>query len=185
MSIGAWVAVAVAVVVLLYVIKLYNSLVRHRNMTREGWSGIDVQLRRRVDLIPNLVETVKSYAAHEKGIFEDIAAKRAQSINANGVADQAQAEKALSGAIGRLFAVAEGYPQLKADGNYLHLQEQLAEIEDHLQMARRYYNGTARELNNLVESFPSVIVASSFGFKVAPNFDLGDPAAATVPSVKF
>jgi LemA protein len=185
MSTPAWIAVAVIVVVVIYIISAYNNLVRHRNSTKEGWSGIDVQLRRRFDLIPNLVETVKAYAAHEKGIFEEVAAKRASSMSANTVADKVQAEKALSGALGRLFAVAEAYPDLKADANFRALQDELAGIEDQLQMARRYYNGTARELNNLVESFPSVLVASTFGFKKEPFFELGDPAAAAVPKVAF
>ncbi len=185
MGITAWVAVAAGVVVVLYFISIYNKLVRHRNATKEGWSGIDVQLRRRFDLIPNLVQTVKGYAEHEKAIFEEVAAKRASSINANSVPDRAQAENALSGALGRLFAVAEAYPDLKADANFRDLQNQISEIENQLQMARRYYNGTARELNNLVESFPSVLVANTFGFKQAPYFELGDAGAAAVPSVSF
>jgi LemA protein len=188
MSTNAWIAVAVVVIVLailLYLISTYNHLVRNRNLTREGWSGISVQLRRRVDLIPNLVETVKAYAAHEKGIFEDISARRAMSMQASSVTDQVQAEKALSGALGRLFAVAEAYPDLKADANYRGLQEELSSIEDQIQMARRYYNGAARELNILVESFPSVLVAGAFGFKTEPYFELADPSEAAVPHVSF
>jgi LemA protein len=183
--ISAWIAIAVVVLVLGYAISVYNRLVRARNMTQEGWSGIDVQLRRRFDLIPNLLETVKGYAAHERGVFEEITRLRAASMNAGTVADQVQAEKALTGALGRLFAVAEAYPDLKADANFRNLQEELSDIEDHLQMARRYYNSTARELNILVESFPSVLVARSFGFKTEPYYEIGDPAAAAVPKVAF
>jgi LemA protein len=184
-SISAWIAIAVVVVVLVYAINIYNKLVRNRNMTKEGWSGIDVQLRRRYDLIPNLLETVKGYASHEKGVFEEVTKLRAAGMNAGSITDQVQAEKALTGALGRLFAVAEAYPDLKADANFRSLQEELSEIEDHLQMARRYYNGTARELNILVESFPSVLVAKSFGFTTEPYYEIGDPAAAAVPKVAF
>lgn len=186
MSNYVWIAVVVVVVaVLLYIISTYNSLVRHRNMTREGWSGISVQLRRRVDLIPNLVETVKGYAAHEKSVFADVAARRSMSMQAGSVADQAQAEKTLSGALGRLFAVVEAYPDLKADAGYRNLQEELSSIEDEIQMARRYYNGAARELNNRVESFPGVLVAGPFGFKTEPYFELSDPSEAVAPRVAF
>ncbi len=185
MSTSMWVLSAIVVAVLAYAITIYNKLVRHRNLVREGWSGIDVQLRRRADLVPNLVTTVQGYAAHEKGLFEEIARRRAESLGANTVADQVQAEKGLSGALGRLFAVAEAYPQLKADANFLALQTQLAEIEDQLQMARRYYNGTARDQNILIESFPSLLVAKSFGFQTEPYFELDDEAARSVPQVSF
>lgn len=185
MPVSAWVAIAVAVLVLLYAISIYNALVRNRNLTREGWSGIDVQLRRRFDLIPNLLETVKGYAAHERAIFDEVSAKRAAAMGANTVTDQVQADKALSGALGRLFAIAEAYPELRADANFRALQEELSAIEDQLQMARRYYNGTARELNILVESFPSVLIAGAFRFQKEPYYELGDPAAAAVPKVAF
>ena len=121
MSISAWIAIAVVVVVLIYAINIYNKLVRNRNMTKEGWSGIDVQLRRRYDLIPNLLETVKGYASHEKGVFEEVTKLRAAGMNAGSITDQVQAEKALTGALGRLFAVAEAYPDLKADANFRSL----------------------------------------------------------------
>ncbi|WP_144641211.1 LemA family protein [Bordetella genomosp. 13] len=184
---STWVvAVCIAVVAVLgYVVITYNALVRLRALAREGWSGISVQLRRRTDLVPNLVETVKAYAAHEKGIFDEIAARRATSINAAGVAQQAQAEQALNQSLGRLMAIAEAYPDLKADANFRGLQDSLAEIEDQLQMARRYYNGTARELNIRVESFPSNLVAGSFGFRQEAYFELDDPADAAVPHVAF
>ena len=155
-------------------------------MVREGWSGIDVQLRRRTDLIPNLVETVKAYAAHERGVFEDVTAKRASSITASGVGDHAAAESALSGSLGKLIAVAEAYPQLKADQNFLDLQAQLADIEDQIQMARRYYNGTVRNLNISIQSFPDVLVARPFGFKEEPFFELDDRATqGAAPQITF
>lgn len=185
MPTAAWVAIAVLVLVVLYAITLFNKLVRHRNMVREGYSGIDVQLLRRSDLIPNLLETVKGYAAHEAALFADVTARRASSMNAGSIADQAVADKALSGALGRLFALAEAYPDLKADANFRALQADLSNIEDQLQMARRYYNGTARDYNILVESFPNVLVAGSFGFKKEPFFELADPASAAVPKVAF
>src|SRR5437870_7459980 len=155
-----WIVVAaVLLAILVYAIATFNRLVRQRNLVREGWSGIDVQLRRRTDLVPNLVETVKGYAAHERGLFEDVAKNRAQSIAADNVGGQAAAEKALQGSLARLFAVAEAYPELKANKNFLELQQQLAEIEDQLQMARRYYNGAVRNLNIGIESFPGVLLS--------------------------
>ena len=137
-----WIVLAVVVALAVYAIVIYNRLVRLRNMVREGFSGVDVQLRRRTDLVPNLVETVKAYAAHERGVLEEVTATRASSIAATDVHGQAAAARALQAALGRLFALAEAYPQLKADRNFLELQTQLADIEDQLQMARRYYNGT-------------------------------------------
>lgn len=163
----------------------YNRLVRLRNLVGEGWSGIDVQLRRRADLIPNLVETVKGYAAHERGLFDEIAEMRAKSIGAHGVAEQAAAERGLTAALGRLFALAEAYPELKADANFRHLQEQLAEIEDAIQKARRYYNGTVRDYNTRIQSFPDNLLAGKFGFAEAEFFELEDEAARAVPRVAF
>jgi LemA protein len=177
-----WIIVAVLAVVLLWGIVVYNRLIRLFNLVREGWSGIDVQLRRRTDLIPNLVDTVKAYAAHERKLFEEITARRASSIAANNVTGQAIAELALQGALGRLFAVAEAYPELKANQNFLELQKQLSEIEDQLQMARRYYNGAARDLNIHIHSFPDMIVAKPLGFRDQAFFDIDDKDAA-VPKV--
>lgn len=176
-----WIILAVIVVIAIYAIALYNGLVAKRNLVREGWSGIDVQLKRRADLIPNLVETVKGYAAHEKGIFEDVAEKRAASMRAGDVASQAAADRALSGALGRLIAISEAYPELKADANFRDLQGQLAEIEDQMQMARRYYNGTVRDLNTAVQSFPAVLVAGPLGFHAEPFYEIEDRAAAQIP----
>ena len=167
-----------------YVVLAYNRLVRARNMLQEGWSGIDVQLRRRADLVPNLIETVKGYAAHEHGIFEDLA-KRAQSLADNTLTGQVAAAQAMEGALGRLFAVAEAYPALKADANFRQLQTELEQIEDQVQLARRYYNGVAREMNTRVQSFPGNLVAAAFNFTPASYFELGDEAARAAPKVAF
>ena len=183
MSVPAWITALVVAALAVYVVVIFNRLIRLRNMTREGWSGIDVQLRRRADLIPNLVATVKGYAEHERTVMEEVTARRSATLNVTGVPEQAQAQRELSGALGRLFAVAEAYPQLRADANFRALQSELAETEDHIQMARRYYNGCVRELNTLIESFPSIIVAKSFGFAVAPYFALDNAEQAAVPKV--
>jgi LemA protein len=179
-----WIVGAVVGVIAVYAVAIYNRLVRQRNLAREGWSGIDVQLKRRTDLVPNLVETVKAYAAHERGLFEEVTVKRASSIAAHEVKEQAAAERALQGALGRLLAVAEAYPELKANENFLKLQQQLAEIEDQLQMARRYYNGTVRNLNISIQSFPDTLIARPLGFREEPYFDIDDGDAA-VPAVGF
>ena len=179
-----WMVGIVVAVLVVYAVVIYNRLVRQRNMVREGWSGIDVQLRRRTDLVPNLVETVKAYAAHERNLFEEVTARRASSIAADNVKGQEDAERALKGALGKLFALAEAYPQLKADQNFRKLQDQLAEIEDELQMARRYYNGTVRDLNINIQSFPDVLLARPLGFREAPYFEIDDEAAA-VPVIDF
>jgi LemA protein len=181
-----WIVFAAIAAVALYAVVVFNRLTRQRNMVREGWSGIDVQLRRRTDLIPNLVETVKAYAAHERGVFEDITAKRATSMAASSVGGQASAARALSGSIGQLMAVAEAYPQLKADQNFRDLQAQLADIEDQIQMSRRYYNGAVRNLNITIQSFPDVVVARTTGFKEEPFFELDDRATQGVaPQIAF
>ncbi len=175
---------AVAAVAL---ILLYNGLVKARQVKEEAWSGIDVQLKRRADLIPNLVETVKGYAAHERGTLEEIVALRnkAQAVPSGDVAGRAAAEGMLSQALGRLFALAEAYPDLKANQNYADLQASLEKTENEIQMARRYYNGAARDLNVRVESFPANLVAGSFGFSKAPYFEITNEADRAVPTVKF
>ena len=158
-----------------YAIVVFNSLVRTRQMANEAWSGIDVQLKRRSDLVPNLVETVKGYAAHERAVLEEvtrIARRRARALPEGDVAARAQAEGALSVALGKLFALAENYPDLKASGNFLELQQQLSDLENELQMARRYYNGAVRNLNVLVQSFPSNLIAGLFGFAPRDYFEL-------------
>jgi LemA protein len=185
MSTTGWIVAAIAAVVVVYLIAVFNRLVRQRNVVREGWSGIDVQLKRRTDLVPNPVEAVKGYAAHERSLFEEIASRRAASVAASDVGGQANAERALSGSLGKLMAVAEAYPDLKANQNFLELQKELSEVEDHIQMARRYYNGAVRNLNISIQSFPDVIVARSLGFREEPFFELESRAEAAAPQVGF
>jgi LemA protein len=180
-----WIVLAILAAAAVYGIGVFNRLVRLRNLVREGWSGIDVQLKRRTDLVPNLVETVKGYASHERTVFEEVTATRASSIAADNVSAQASAEHALQASLGKLFAVAEAYPELKADKNFLALQQQLADIEDQLQMARRYYNGTVRNLNISIQSFPANLLAGTFGFHEQPFFQLDDRGQAAVPGVAF
>lgn len=181
----AIVSLSIAVVIILYLIVAFNSLVKLKNMTEEGWSGIDVQLKKRYNLIPNLVNSVKGYAKHEKEVFENVSAMRSTGINAATVKEQAQAENMITQALGKLFAVAENYPDLKANENFMDLQHQLTQIESDIELARRYYNGTVRENNIKVESFPSNIVASMFTFKKFDFFELDEPGARTVPKVDF
>lgn len=179
-----WIIIALVVAVALAVVAIYNGLVRGRNMVNEAWSGIDVQLKRRHDLVPNLVSAVKQYATHERSIFEEVSEARARSIAVTGdVAAQAKAENMLSGALRSLFAVAEAYPDLKASDNFRQLQENLDKLEEEIQMARRYYNGTAREQNNRVMQFPSNIVAGMFHFAQVVYFELDNPAEKAVPVV--
>jgi LemA protein len=182
-----WVILALLVGVAGYAIVIYNSLVSNRQMVREGWSGIDVQLKRRTDLIPNLMETVKGYMAHERGTLEAVveARARATSAAASGPEARAKAEGELSAALGRLFALAEAYPDLKANTTFLEFQAALRGVEDEIQMARRYYNGAVRNLNVQVESFPSNIVANTFKFQQAEYFELDNEAERAVPQVKF
>ena len=182
---NGWIIVAVVAAIALYVMFVFNRLVRLRNLAREAWSGMDVQLKRRSDLVPNLVETVKGYAAHESGVLEEVTARRQSSLAAGDIAGRAFAEQLLQGALGKLLAVAEAYPGLKADKNFLSLQQQLAEIEDQLQMARRYYNGTARNLNISIQSFPDNLFAGLLGFREQPFFELEDRAQAAAPAVAF
>ncbi len=182
-----FISLAIVAAIALYVVFIYNGLVKARQMKEEAWSGIDVQLKRRADLIPNLIETVKGYAAHEKSTFEEVIAmrNRAQAVPTGDVEGRAQAEGLLSQALGKLFALAEAYPDLKANTNFLELQRSLETIEGELQMSRRYYNGAARDLNVRVESFPSNLVAGQFGFAKAPYFEIDNPADRAVPTVKF
>ena len=168
-----------------YLVYIYNSLVSNKNLVAEGWSGIDVQLKRRADLIPNLVETVKGYASHEDKVFRDIAELRAKSIAGGSVNEQSVVGQAMSQALGRLFAIAEAYPELKADANFRDLQEKLSGIEDEIQLSRRYYNGSVRNLNTLIESFPSNVVANFFRFTKSEFFEIGDAAQRETPKVDF
>jgi len=180
-----WIVLGVVVLVLLYFVATYNRLVRLRALVKEGFSGITVQLRRRADLIPNLVETVQGYASHEREVFEEVSKARAASVNAGSVAATAQADAQLTGMLGRLFAVAEAYPELKANTNFLQLQDQLANIEGELQGARRYYNATVRDLNSTIQSFPPVLIARPMGFNEEPFYQDDDPAIQNAPKVSF
>jgi LemA protein len=164
---------------------MYNSLVQLRVRADSAWSDIDIQLKRRHDLIPNLVETVKGYAAHEKGTFENIAKFRSQAMQATTPADKAQAEGQLSGALKSLFAVAENYPELKASEQFTGLQNSLNSIEDNIQNARRYYNAVVRDFNTRVQSFPSNILAGMFGFQTRQFFEMESPADSENVAVKF
>ncbi|MCG6893744.1 MAG: LemA family protein [Desulfobacteraceae bacterium] len=166
-------------------ILIYNRFIKLRTMVEEGWSGIDVQLKRRANLIPNLIESVKGYMSHEKSLLSDVTELRTRSIEAKTVEDQSRVESQLSQALANVFAVAENYPDLKASSNFLSLQDQLAEIEDQIQMARRYYNGTVRNLNIKVEQFPSNIVARVFHFVKAEFFEIEEPGDRAVPRVQF
>lgn len=169
-----WILIAIIAAILAYLILTYNGLVSLRNRARGAWSDIDVQLKRRYDLVPNLVATVKGYASHEQGVFEDVARLRAHAMGSEGSKEREGAEAQLSGAIKTLFAVAESYPELKADASFRDLQKQLTEIEDNIQYARRYYNAVVRDLNTKCEMFPSSLVANSFGFKQMEYFQVGE-----------
>ena len=180
------VVAALAGLVLLWAILTFNRLIRLRQMMREGWSGIDVQLKRRADLVPNLVETVKAYKIYEQDVLERVTRLRSEAVaarEADGPEAIGEKEGELAGALVQLFAVAEAYPDLKASEVFLDLQNNLVEVEDHLQMARRYYNGTVRNLNIKVESVPSNIIAGMFRFVRAQYFQLEDPAQRAAPKV--
>tara|TARA_R110002049_G_scaffold51859_2_gene146000 strand:- start:213 stop:794 length:582 start_codon:yes stop_codon:yes gene_type:complete len=183
----ALIALVVVVLVLLYGVKIYNGLVRNRQMVKEGWSGIDVQLKRRTDLIPNMIAAVKGYMSHERDTLEEVTSlrARAQAVGDDKPAERAQIEGMLTASLGRLLAIAENYPDLKASQNFMELQQALQTIEDQIQLARRYYNGAVRQLNIHVEQFPSNIVAGMFGFKSAEFFEVDEPADRDVPTVSF
>ena len=163
------------------VISIYNKLVRLRNTVKSSWSDIDVQLKKRFDLVPNLVETVKGYASHEKTVFEKVTQARSMAMQATSPADMAKAENMLRDTLKTLFAVAEAYPELKANANFLQLQSQLQEMENNIEYARRYYNAVVRDYNILIESFPSNLVASQFGFKQEELFQLEAPEVERKP----
>ncbi|WP_394690326.1 LemA family protein [Hoeflea sp.] len=184
---GTWIILAVLAGIVLYGISLYNTLVKNRQMAGEGWSGIDVQLKRRADLIPNLLEAVKGYMSHEKELLEEVTRLRSQAVAGSGGSPESRAslEGALSGALGRLMAVAESYPDLKANENFMEFQQALEETENEISMSRRYYNGAVRNLNVSVESFPSVLIAKQFGFVKAEYFEIEDDSDRAVPKVSF
>jgi LemA protein len=167
-----WIVLGIVAVVLLAVVWIFNRLVTLRTRVDNGWSQIDVQLRRRADLIPNLVETVKGYAAHERELFERVTEARARSLGATGVADQADAENQVSAGLRQLLAVVENYPELKANQNFLALQEELIGTESKIAYARQFYNDQVMRLNTLIRSFPSSIIARAFGFQERPFFEI-------------
>ena len=187
---GLWVILALVVLLLIAFIASYNRFVRQRNLVQESWRQIDVELRRRHDLIPNLVETVRGYATQERTVLEAVTEARASAVqtmqaSASGVAAQAQVETQLGRALGNLFAVAENYPDLKSSQNFLALQQQLAETEDRIAAGRRFYNNNVRALNTRVEAFPSSIVAGMFHFTKADYFEVEDPSVRAPVNVDF
>jgi LemA protein len=180
-----WILVAVIVILLIWAVLSYNGFVTLTQRVKEAWSDIDVQLKRRYDLIPNLVETVKGYAAHEKTVLEDVTNARTAAMSATAPSQKAGAENMLSGALKSLFAVAENYPTLKANENFLELQRQLEDTENKLQAARRFYNSVVQDLDTRLQRFPGNFIGSSFGFKPADYFQLGaEEAAAAQQPVK-
>ena len=180
-----WIILGVIVLALLYGVAVYNRLVRLRALVREAFSGITVQLRRRADLVPNLVSTVQGYATHERETLDAVTAQRTAATSAGRVAATAQADAAMTAMLGRLMAVAEAYPDLKADANFRELQTELSGLETELQSARRYYNATARDLNTRVVSFPDMFFAGPMGFREEPYYEDADPAIQSAPKVDF
>jgi LemA protein len=176
---------AIGLALAFYAIGIYNRLVKLRTTVSEAWSGIDVQLKKRYDLIPNLIETVKGYATHERETLESVTNARAAALSAKGVENQQAAENNLNRAITGLFAVAERYPDLKSNTNFLQMQQDLSAIEQDIERARRYYNGSVRDQNILIDSFPSNMVANSFGFQKSPFFELDNEGERAVPKVSF
>ena len=176
-----WIIVLVVVVLLvLYLVAAYNGLIRGRNQVENAWSQIDVQLKRRIDLIPNLVETVKGYAAHEKSTLEAVISARSAAMSATSVADKAQAENVISGALKSLFALSEAYPDLKANANFQQLQSELSSTEDRIAYARQFYNDNVRAYNTKIQVFPTVLIANAFSFAAREYFQADDDARGTV-----
>jgi LemA protein len=188
MGTTGWIIVGVIVVIVLILIFLYNRLVSLRQTTTQAWSDISVQLKQRHDLVPNLVETVKGYVTHERDTLEAVVQARNAAVAANGPAAQAQAENMLTGALRQLFALAEAYPDLKANQNFLQLQSELSDIENKIAAARRFFNNAVQEYNTSIEQFPAVLIAGSMGFRASPFFELDEGERAAVqaaPQVKF
>lgn len=175
----------VAVLVVLWVIVKYNGLITGRNRVTEAWSDIDVQLKRRYDLIPNLVETVKGYASHESAVFTQVTQARSAAMNAKTLPEHAQAENALSGTLKSLFAVSEAYPDLKANQNFLDLQHELTDAEDKIQAARRFYNANVRDFNTALQTFPTNLMANAFHFTARDFFELASADERIAPKVSF
>jgi LemA protein len=181
-----WIVIGVIVVLGIFLWATYNGLVTLKIRVDEAWSDITVQLKRRLDLIPNLVNSVKGYAAHESGVFEKVTEARANALNAKGVKETAEAENQFEGALKSLFAVAEAYPDLKANQNFLQLQQELVDTEDKIQASRRFYNGGVRDLNTKIQVFPNNVFAGMLGFKEREFFEVEDMATVEKPvEVKF
>ena len=176
---------AIIILLALWIAGTYNGLVKLKNRAKEAWADIDVQLKRRYDLIPNLVEIVKGYAAHEKEVFERVTEARSNAMKAETMKEKAQAENILSDTLKTLFAVSEAYPDLKASANFLELQRELADTEDKIQAARRFYNGNVRDLNIKIESFPSNLIASARGFQKMEPFELAETVEREAPKITF
>jgi LemA protein len=185
MSMAWWIVIAVVLLIIVILIAMYNKFVQLNIRTDEAWSDIDVQMKRRYDLIPNLIETVKGYAKHEKSVFEDVTAARANALSAQSVPDKAKAENQLQGALKSIFAVAEAYPELKANENFSQLQAELTDTEDKIQASRRFYNSNVREMNIAVQSFPANMFVKMFGFKKRDLFELEEAAAKNPVKVDF
>jgi len=179
------VILAIIVVIAFVAVGMYNGLIKLRNTSEQAWSDVDVQLKRRHDLIPNLVETVKGYATHEKETFEQVVQARNQAMNASSPEDKAQAENFLQSTLKSLFALAEAYPDLKANQNFLDLQDELSKIEEQIQLARRYYNAVVRDLNTKIETVPSNFIANMFHFEKKEYFELDSEEERHTPQVSF
>lgn len=172
MTTTLWIVLIAIVAIILWLIAVFNGLIRAKNRTDEAWADIDVQLKRRYDLIPNLVETVKGYASHERELFEEVTKARVAASSAQTAGERAKAENALSGTLKSLFAVAENYPQLKANENFLELQKELSDTENKIQAARRFYNGNVRDFNIKIEKFPNNLIAGALSFKKRDFFEI-------------
>jgi len=184
MSLTLWIVLGILVIIILWFIGVFNGIISLRNRTQEAWSDIDVQLKRRHDLIPNLIETVKGYAAHEKGVFEKVTQARTEAISAKGPAEASAKENVLTSALKSVFAVAENYPELKASENFQKLQDELTDTEDKIEAARRFYNGNVRDFNIKIQMFPNSLVAGMTGSKAFELFGIAE-AEKEVPQVKF
>jgi LemA protein len=180
-----WIVLIIVAVIVIIVISIYNRLVKLNVRTSEAWSDIAVQLKRRYDLIPNLVETVKGYAKHEKSVFENVTKARTEALSAKGVADKSKAENMLTESLKSVFAVAEAYPELKASENFSQLQSEITDTEDKIQASRRFYNGNVRDLNIAIQTFPTNIFAKNLGFKERELFELEQAGAKEPVKVDF
>lgn len=180
-----YIIIAIIVLIVLWAIAIFNGFIRLKHRANEAWADIDVQLKRRYDLIPNLIEAVKGYATYEKGLFEKVTEARTRAISAQGVNEKGQAENMLTNTLKTLFAVAENYPDLKANANFLDLQRELADTENKIQAARRFYNGNVRDWNIRVENFPSRVIAGVFSFKKREFFEIDEAEEREVPKVDF